>query len=264
MKRYLINIYKKLFVKKRFYSFHSQLLKISLWGLGALNSENDNWSGEEYFIRYLTNYGYTHEFVVFDVGANVGHYSNQIKSCHPNAKIYAFEPSSRTFKVLQAQASQFGYQAFNLGLSDTSEIATLYDHSTGSDSQHASLYREAIEEIHHDKVGGETITLTTIDEFIHQHQIKRQIFLKIDTEGNEFKVLKGATQAIQNRQIPLIQFEFNEMNVMSKVFLRDFNLLLPQFDFYRMLPDGLVPLTTQSTFLREIFAFQNIVAIFRK
>ena len=52
-----------------------------------------------------------------------------------------------------------------------------------------------------------------------------------------------------------------EMNVISKTFFKDIVDLLPGYDFYRLLPDGLKALGTYKSAHFEIFSFQNIVAI---
>jgi hypothetical protein len=62
-------------------------------------------------------------------------------------------------------------------------------------------------------------------------------------------------------RISLVQFEFNEMNVISRTFLRDFVGLLPGYRLYRLLPDGMASLEGEPLFVREIFAFQNLVAV---
>lgn len=73
-------------------------------------------------------------------------------------------------------------------------------------------------------------------------------------------VLKGSQELLSGKSIRLIQFEFNEMNVVSRTYMRDFLNLLSNYQLNRLLPDGLIPLNSsvQDT---EIFAFQNIVAI---
>ena len=62
----------------------------------------------------------------------------------------------------------------------------------------------------------------------------------------------------------MIQFEFNEMNVASRVFFRDFWLMLPNYEFYRLMVDGMIRIDKYDPIYCEIFAFQNIVAFRRK
>jgi hypothetical protein len=85
-------------------------------------------------------------------------------------------------------------------------------------------------------------------------------FLKIDTEGHELAVLKGAKNLIAQQKIQLIQFEFNEMNVVSRTYMRDFVELLSNYQLHRVVPDGYFPLNNCVQDI-EIFGFQNILAI---
>ena len=92
------------------------------------------------------------------------------------------------------------------------------------------------------------------------HGVGRIDYLKIDTEGNELAVLEGAARLLAESRVGYIHFEFNEMNVVSRVFLRDFRKLLPSHRLYRLLPRGLLPLGERIV-ATEIFAFQNILAV---
>jgi hypothetical protein len=85
--------------------------------------------------------------------------------------------------------------------------------------------------------------------------------MKIDTEGSEYEILKGARTMLSKNSIKIIQFEFNEMNVYSRVFFKDFVDLLKNYKLYRLMSHGLFPIKSYSPKLHEIFAFQNIVAI---
>jgi len=261
MRRHLIDLYKQLFVRKALFRFHQRLVNIGLWGLGILNGENEVWSGEAHFLRSLPRFFSTdQDFVVFDVGANVGAYAHSIKSLYPSARIFAFEPHPTHFESLQQQARQSGFRAFHLALSDTVGTAHLYDRA-GTGSAHASLYRDVIERLHRETAIRYAVSVTTIDQFAQEHQIDHVHLLKIDTEGSELSILRGAGRLRDARAIDVIQFEFNEMNVVSRVFVRDFFSVLQNYAFHRMLPDGLIPISTHPVFLSEIFAFQNIVAV---
>ena len=47
-------------------------------------------------------------------------------------------------------------------------------------------------------------------------------FLKIDTEGHEFHVLKGFEQSLDAGLINVIQFEYGKVNVLSRALLYDY------------------------------------------
>ena len=197
---------------------------------------------------------------MFDVGANVGHYSKALSSIFPNATIVAFEPVPRTFETLRATLAASSVKCCSVGLSDAEGNAIIYDYDQADGSEHASLFSGVFELHRADKIKEIHVPLITMDAFCCAEQISTVDFLKIDTEGNELKVLKGAQSLLQKNAIRAIQFEFNEMNVVSRVFLRDFYDILAGYTFYRLLPDGLLPLGRYSA-RNEIFAFQNIFAV---
>ena len=49
------------------------------------------------------------------------------------------------------------------------------------------------------------------------------------------------------------------MNVISRRFFKDFWDFLPEYDFFRLLPEGVLPLVQYVPSHCEIFAYQNIV-----
>jgi len=118
-----------------------------------------------------------------------------------------------------------------------------------------------LKDLHRAKTIKETnIPLITLDAYCCAASIPGIDFLKIDTEGNDLKVLKGSQAMIRKNAIRVIQFEFNQTNVFSHVFLKDFYDILRGYSFYRLLPHALLPLGSYS-FRNEIFAFQNILAL---
>ena len=64
-------------------------------------------------------------------------------------------------------------------------------------------------------------------------------------------------------RIAVIQFEFNEMNVVSRVFMKDFLAILPNYRIFRLLPEGAIQFAVYDPTFMEVFAYQNIVAIRR-
>jgi hypothetical protein len=102
--------------------------------------------------------------------------------------------------------------------------------------------------------------MTTVDKFCKEKGVDRIDLLKIDTEGCELQVLKGAQEMLSGGYIKVIQFEFGECNVFSRVFLRDFYEVLAGFRLFRLDSERLVPLPAYEP-TNEIFRFQNIIAI---
>jgi FkbM family methyltransferase len=224
--------------------------------LGLLNYENLDVSGERHFIR-----GILHEKqcpIIFDIGAHEGDYSLEILKTCPSAQVYAFEvnplTSGRLRKALEGKA-----MVFDFGLGEREEEALIYDYVGLEGSQHASLHREVFDEIHKAAVATTPVRLRRLDDVLTDLGIAHIDLLKVDVEGHELAVLKGAATALSRGMIDIIQFEFNEMNVITRVFFRDFLKLLPGYKFYRLLPDQLLALQPYIPVESELFAFQNIV-----
>lgn len=258
---YLIKIYRYIFARPLFLKWNNLLYRLSLSGLGILNYENSNVSGESFLINKIVSQ-LNDEGVIIDVGANQGAYSLMCAKACPSAQIYSFEPHPKTFLSLIKNLPGTNFSCVNKALGAECGMLKLFDYKDNDGSPHASLYSDVIEKIHCSDIVSNDVDVITIDSFIGKYKISKIRLLKIDAEGHELEVLKGASTAISSRMIAVIHFEFNEMNVFSRCFLKDFIELLPEYDFYRLLPSGMIPLK-YSPLNSEIFAYQNIVAILR-
>lgn len=254
----IYDLYARLFAKNLFINWNKFIFLLSLRGLGILNYKSDKQSGEAYFaISHLSK---VKKGIVFDVGANVGKYSKNLIEVNPNIDIFCFEPHPRTFQKLLSNVNHLGIESFNVGVGSSNGTLKLYDYANNDGSTHASLYKDVIEKIHQGKSVEHEVKVISLNTFAIEHKVERVLLLKIDTEGHELEVLKGFEPYIRQNKVDLIHFEFNEMNVASRVFFKDFWEFLPNYDFYRMLQDGLIPIKNYNPVYCEIFAYQNIVA----
>ena len=197
--------------------------------------------------------------VIFDVGANVGEFSAIcLDAFSGDCIVHAFEPSPRTYALLQAHFSNRPGAAprlHNFGFSDSVRDGKLYSSEAGSTI--ASVYdlenplrpfRAEFTEI---------VSLSTVDRFCGEQGIDRIDFLKLDIEGHEYAVLLGASAMLEQGRIRFLQFEFGENNVASRTYLADFHrLLADRYDMYRIVPKGLVPWRYDGG-ASEIFATMN-------
>ena len=260
----IIKAYRRVFGRRAFYRLNRAMYFLSLHGIGIGNWETPELSGEKFFINRFVRH--VKIPTVIDVGANVGKYSEMIKSLAPEATIYAFEPHPQTYKRLKESADRLGYTAVNAACGAEIGTATLYDHGDGQSetgTEHASLIKDVIESVHKDTSRAWNIEVTTVDRFVDDNAVEHIDLLKIDVEGGEMKVLLGATDSLKKQMIDVIHFEFTESNTVSRVFMKDFYELLHNFEFLRMLPDGLVPMGEYYPVIAEIFSYQNVVAVRR-
>jgi len=254
-------LYRMAFARQRFYRFNRFMFELSLNGLGILNWENPKLSGEYDFLRrYLRG---RNSPVVLDVGANVGHYAMKVMELAPTSRVYAFEAHPDAFRTLLANSNKIGFTAFNMACGSTNGQTALFDYVGAGGSEHASVYRDVIEQIHHGVAEKFEIRSVKLDDLMEELGIGEIDLAKIDVEGGEYDVLLGFQRCLAKGRVAAVQFEFNEMNIMSKVFFRDFIRIFDGFDLFRMLPHGLLPLQ-YSPIMCELFAYQNIVAMRRE
>lgn len=201
--------------------------------------------------------------VVFDVGANVGNYTRTIKALAPDTQIFAFEPHPETFKVLSSVAQLNNVRVFEMALGEREDRLKLFDLADGSDRTLASLHEGVIEELHHQTSRAFDVQVRTVDSMIQELGVARINLLKVDAEGHELSVFKGAGKALQNAAIDVVQFEFNEMNVISRTFFKDFYDLLKDFLLVRLTPHGALPFAKYSASICEVFCLQTIVGFRR-
>lgn len=257
----ILKTYRFLFARKIFYKFNKGLFLLSARGIGLLNYENEKVSGEKYLINsVLPKFIIKKNPILFDVGSNVGDYSNMLLKSFPNSTIHSFEPHPKNFDKLIQNTQNKSIINNQLALGSQMGTLSLFDKQDLDGSHHATIFEFVITELHHSKSIEYLVNIDTLDNYCNINNIEYIDFIKIDTEGNDFSVLEGGINLLKTNKIGIIHFEFNEMNVVSRVFMRDFRKLLVNYNLFRLLPDGLIPLT-DNPLLSELFAFQNIIAI---
>jgi FkbM family methyltransferase len=205
--------------------------------------------------------------VVFDVGANVGDYSVLVHSLVPAARIYAFEPAAPVYEQLVQHLSSVGnadtLKAFNFGFSDEEKTVDLYSYSVEGHeaSVISSIDRRLPTQILQVEVANaEQINVRTLDGFCASQGIERIDFLKLDVEGHELAVLRGANDVLERGAISMIQFEFGPANIYSRTYFYDFwSMLSGRYDIFRIIPGGIVPITDYGEHL-EVFLTTNYFA----
>lgn len=88
----------------------------------------------------------------------------------------------------------------------------------------------------------EAVSLKTLDGYCEEKNIQAVDFLKIDVEGHELEVLRGAERMLKGGRIGIIQFEYGGCNIDSRVFLKDlFDAFMGlPYEFYKIHPRELL------------------------
>ena len=135
--------------------------------------------------------------VVFDVGANVGQYGSKLRRLGYRGRIVSFEPQRMPFEDLSRLAARDpDWTAVQLGLgsADDQKEMNIYD---GTVLGSMLTLDQTAYDFHVRKVGTETIQIRTVDGILDQYaKPEDRVFLKIDTQGFEKEILRGAARSL--------------------------------------------------------------------
>ncbi len=134
-----------------------------------------------------------------DVGANIGYFTVMMSSLSGETGIvYAFEPESRNFELLTANASLAGKSAApiiarNVAISDEAGSVNLI---AGDESTLHQVFNAGMEPSH-----GTSIAAISLDSILAEIGERKVKVLKVDVEGHELPAIIGAHQLISSRAV---------------------------------------------------------------
>lgn len=248
--------------KRSLQRFYERLHHLALKGLNYGRASDYVHNGEARLVQDIRQMISSPSAVLFDVGANQGVFAKHLIGAWQgmNYQLYAFEPSKKTFAILRQQVTDLPFiHLVNKGLGETPGSVELFFDKEGSGL--ASVYPRDLSYHNIDFSAHETIELTTLDLFCEQEKIQRIDFLKLDVEGHELAVLKGAKRMLTEDRIGIIQFEFGGCNIDSHTYFRDYyDFFKANYRMYRVVADGLQPINGYSEKL-EVFLSANYLAV---
>lgn len=161
-------------------------------------------------LRYLRQW--SSDDVVFDVGANDGRTVLRLDAPLSHPRMFAFEPVSATYRTLLRRTSHLSQvRAFPLALGATPGNGTIYLNEIDAMNSFSPRWTSGTR-------GTERVEVSTVDEIMARERIEMVHFLKVDTEGYELEVLKGAERALRQSRIAILQLEVG-VDQMTKQFL---------------------------------------------
>lgn len=184
-------------IKMLLHSKDSTAVSIQILNFGEYESEELNMVLK--LLGMLDN-----ESVIFDIGANLGWYTLNLKKDMKTRKIYSFEPIKETFDKLKQnlyineidENNIFNFGFFN----ENKKIEFFYDILASGASSLADLREVKTTQ----KV---ECNVRRMDDFVKDENINRIDFIKCDVEGSELFVYQGGIESI-DRFKPIV---FSEM-----------------------------------------------------
>jgi len=154
--------------------------------------------------------------VCLDVGANEGQTLEMLTSALDGPTIHAFEPAPNQFRLLEQhwKRANIHLHPFAIGSQDCSMDLNLYDLPVLNSLLHLNVEsNDALPVVQ--QLGTQSVRLVTLDAFAGSHHLKRIDLLKIDTQGFDFEVLKGATSLFAEGRIRHVLVELNYIPLYS-------------------------------------------------
>ena len=188
-----------------------------------------NLSKENIFIK---NFFGKKKITLVDVGANLGGYTNLILQNTKVKEIHIFEPSKKCFGYLKKKFTQNKIYINNKALSNTNKINTFYESEVLSQSSLHNVKNKFNSNLENTDVY--KIECVTLDKYFYGRKKNFVIdLLKIDAEGEDLKVLEGASKLLKNRNIRLIKIELlNSFNQKNNSNINEIIFFLNKYNYY--------------------------------
>jgi FkbM family methyltransferase len=201
-------------IARRVYKLSERSITVNVAGRELSVPRDMNWGFRRAWVYYERNVVHWLERILarhddpvaYDVGANAGYFT-LLMSAHAK-RVYAFEPVRETFGALTSNVNRNRLQnvvavPVALGEERGTMQMRIYS-SSGSNSLYVVVPDDAIVT----QVGYEDVEVRTIDELVERGEVEPPDVIKIDVEGAEGMVLRGA-QVTLARARPVILAEHN-------------------------------------------------------
>ena len=201
--------------------------------------------------------------VVIDVGGGRGDWTAALLEAVPMARVLLLEPSAPALDHLRARC-----------LARTTVLPVAAGDQPGSAVLHVPRWDTAIASVHLrrdsyfqiEQFQPQLVQVVTLDQVISTFGLGVVDFVKIDVEGHELAVLRGARQSMQAGRIKALAFEFGSGNLNARTFFHDiWDELLPfGFQVQRICPGGvLLPVDEYYEDLEHFRGVSNYLAVLR-
>tara|TARA_B100000674_G_C37948012_1_gene965863 strand:- start:635 stop:1498 length:864 start_codon:yes stop_codon:yes gene_type:complete len=205
-------------------------------------------NGETLVQRSAISFNEKKRFIVIDCGANKGEWTHLLydefvsNTNHEQyLTIYSFEPSSYTYDKLLTNTRNFNNSS-NVETFSINKALSNYEGHAKLNIVHPGAGVNSLVETQDNLVSDiEKVELTTLDIFTKKENIEYIDLLKIDAEGHDPVVIKGANELISLQKIGIIQFEYNWRWIYGNHLLYDIFKSLTKYDYCigKVTPSGI-------------------------
>jgi FkbM family methyltransferase len=217
-------------------------------------------NGEFFLLKLITKI--RSQGVFFDVGANNGDWSGEVFDLGFKGQIFAVDPLPKNIQILKKRfAGQNSFHPLQFAMSDSVREATFFSNVDNSQSGTDSLYNmnrigysPSLQEV--------KVQCTTLSRLTEEQHVEKIDFLKVDVEGHELFVLKGAQSLLAEGKIDFIQIEFGHAARAAGVYLHDIVKFMENFPYeiFVIKPQGFMPLNF-TPFTENRYSYINFLLV---
>jgi FkbM family methyltransferase len=139
--------------------------------------------------------------IVIDIGANIGYYALLESKLAPNGFVYAIEPVRENFDYLKTNVDLnrcTNIELFHCAVSNKRGTGVI----SIPERRNCASLSEASQEGMFRK---EHVQLTTLDSFVDEHVKRCPTLIRMDVEGHEYQIIKGALRVLKkSRQLKIV------------------------------------------------------------
>lgn len=186
-----------------------------LKGTAAQHLTNDQLSTLE-FIELAAASG--HIKTAYDLGANIGTWSLLCKTLIPSVVIHAFEPTpvyQEGFSRSTSGLQNIVLHKVGAGAESRKATFNLSGHSSSFLSVSENLLRMYPGE---KKTGEITVDMVRLDDYVQSQGLPLPDLMKLDVEGYELEVLKGAINCMKHCRYIILEVSFLERHIAQPLF----------------------------------------------
>ena len=170
-----------------------------------------NSEGMEFCVRHLRDCGYSPQTIV-DCGAFIGGWTRMVKKEFPQARVIMIEPQEDKRQILTEVQKEFSgtveFVSCLLG-PVSKEAVPFFEMESGS---------SVLQEMTGHPRRPVTRQMRTLDEILSERNIATPVFLKLDVQGFEIEVLKGARQTLQKTSMVVLEVAMLPFNQGAPIF----------------------------------------------
>jgi len=136
------------------------------------------------------------DFVVFDIGANIGVFTCFAANVVKKVKVFAFEPVSMVFDILKKNTESYrNIEIFQLSLGSREETKEILIRTWNPG--YSTIKDSAVQRPKESFDIKENIKISKLDNIVNKLNLEKINFIKIDVEGYEVEVLRGGIETIK-------------------------------------------------------------------